>query len=57
MQHSSVVSVLRECAGAQPVADVVLVPPGSIPATTRGKIRRAARVEQYRRRGLTRLDA
>ena len=32
------------------VADLVLVPPGSIPTTTSGKIRRAACVEQYRRR-------
>lgn len=30
------------------VADLVLVPPGSIPTTTSGKIRRAACVEQYR---------
>ena len=29
------------------VADLVLVPPGSIPTTTSGKIRRAACVEQY----------
>ncbi|MGD1170500.1 fatty-acid--AMP ligase FAAL21/FadD21 [Mycobacterium seoulense] len=39
------------------VADLVLVPPGSIPTTTSGKIRRAACVEQYRRRQFTRLDA
>ncbi|OBH10141.1 fatty-acid--AMP ligase FAAL21/FadD21 [Mycobacterium sp. E1747] len=39
------------------VADLVLVPPGSIPTTTSGKIRRAACVEQYRRQGFTRLDA
>lgn len=38
------------------VADLVLVPPGSIPTTTSGKIRRAACVEQYRRRQFTRLD-
>ena len=30
------------------VADLVLVPPGSIPITTSGKVRRAACVEQYR---------
>ena len=30
------------------VADLVLVPPGSIPTTTSGKIRRAACAEQYR---------
>ena len=39
------------------VADLVLVPPGSIPTTTSGKIRRAACVEQYRQRQFTRLDA
>jgi fatty acid CoA ligase FadD21 len=39
------------------VADLVLVPPGSIPTTTSGKIRRAACVEHYRRRAFTRLDA
>ncbi|MBV8785157.1 MAG: AMP-binding protein [Mycobacterium sp.] len=39
------------------VADLVLVPPGSIPTTTSGKIRRAACVEQYRGRQFTRLDA
>ncbi len=39
------------------VADLVLVPPGSIPTTTSGKIRRAACIEQYRRRAFTRLDA
>lgn len=39
------------------VADLVLVAPGSIPTTTSGKIRRAACVEQYRRRQFARLDA
>ncbi|GFG64900.1 putative fatty-acid--CoA ligase fadD21 [Mycobacterium kubicae] len=39
------------------VADLVMVPPGSIPTTTSGKIRRAACVEQYRRQEFTRLDA
>lgn len=38
------------------VADLVLVPPGSIPTTTSGKIRRAACVEQYRRQQFARLD-
>lgn len=38
------------------VADLVLVPPGSIPTTTSGKIRRAACVEQYRLQQFTRLD-
>jgi fatty acid CoA ligase FadD28 len=39
------------------VADLVLVPPGSIPITTSGKVRRAACVEQYRRAQFVRLDA
>jgi len=38
------------------VGDLVLVPPGSIPTTTSGKIRRAACVQQYRRDQFTRLD-
>ncbi len=39
------------------VADLVLVPPGSIPITTSGKVRRAACVEQYREGQFVRLDA
>ncbi|MBO0678423.1 AMP-binding protein [Mycolicibacterium sp. S2-37] len=39
------------------VADLVLVPPGSIPTTTSGKIRRAACVEHYRHARFSRLDA
>lgn len=39
------------------VADLVLVPPGSIPITTSGKIRRSACVEVYQRQQFTRLDA
>jgi fatty acid CoA ligase FadD21 len=39
------------------VGDVVLVPAGSIPITTSGKIRRAACVEQYRHDQFARLDA
>lgn len=39
------------------VGDLVLVPPGSIPTTTSGKIRRAACVEQYRQDQFIRLDA
>jgi fatty acid CoA ligase FadD21 len=39
------------------VDDLVLVPHGSIPTTTSGKIRRAACVEQYRQDQFTRLDA
>jgi long-chain fatty acid adenylase/transferase FadD26 len=38
------------------VADLVLVPPGSIPITTSGKIRRSACVERYRTDGFKRLD-
>ncbi|HUO39531.1 MAG TPA: AMP-binding protein [Mycobacterium sp.] len=38
------------------VADLVLVPPGSIPITTSGKVRRSACVEQYRLDGFSRLD-
>ena len=38
------------------VSDLVLVPAGSIPITTSGKIRRAACVEQYRGGRFTRLD-
>jgi fatty acid CoA ligase FadD21 len=57
MQNSSVVSLPRERAGLQNVADLVLLPPGSIPATPSGKIRRAACVDEYRQRGFTWLDA
>ncbi|WP_282957016.1 AMP-binding protein [Mycobacterium kubicae] len=39
------------------VGELVLVPPGSIPITTSGKIRRAACVEMYRQDQFTRLDA
>ncbi|MBP1817085.1 AMP-binding protein [Mycobacterium sp. OAE908] len=39
------------------VADLVLVPPGSIPTTTSGKVRRHACVEQYRHGRFARLDA
>jgi long-chain fatty acid adenylyltransferase FadD28 len=39
------------------VADLVLVPPGSIPITTSGKIRRAQCVELYRQHEFARLDA
>ena len=38
------------------VADLVLVPPGSIPITTSGKVRRRACVEQYRQDQFARLD-
>lgn len=39
------------------IADLVLVPPGSIPITTSGKVRRAACVDQYRQGEFARLDA
>ena len=39
------------------VGDLVLVPPGSIPTTTSGKIRRAACIEQYRQDQFIRVDA
>lgn len=39
------------------VSDLVLVPAGSIPTTTSGKIRRAACAEQFRQGRFTRLDA
>jgi fatty acid CoA ligase FadD28 len=39
------------------VADAVLVPPGSIPITTSGKVRRAACAEHYRHGRFARVDA
>jgi fatty acid CoA ligase FadD28 len=39
------------------VADLVVVPPGSIPTTTSGKVRRSACIEQYRHGRFARLDA
>jgi long-chain fatty acid adenylase/transferase FadD26 len=38
------------------LADLVLVPPGSIPITTSGKVRRSACAERYRQDEFTRLD-
>jgi len=38
------------------VADLVVVPPGSIPTTTSGKVRRSACVEHYRHGRFARLD-
>jgi long chain fatty acid CoA FadD26 len=38
------------------VADLVLVPPGSIPITTSGKVRRSACAERYRQEKFSRLD-
>jgi fatty acid CoA ligase FadD21 len=53
---SDVTSAISNTHGVN-VGDLVLVPPGSIPTTTSGKIRRAACVEQYRRDQFMRLDA
>ncbi len=53
---SNVTSAISNAHGLN-VEDLVLVPPGSIPTTTSGKIRRAACVEQYRQEQFTRLDA
>ncbi|MBU9763073.1 AMP-binding protein [Mycobacterium sp. TNTM28] len=39
------------------VSDLVLVPPGSIPITTSGKVRRSSCVEEYQRNRFARLDA
>jgi long-chain fatty acid adenylyltransferase FadD28 len=39
------------------LADLVVVPPGSIPTTTSGKVRRSACVEHYRDGRFARLDA
>jgi fatty acid CoA ligase FadD28 len=39
------------------IADLVLVPPGSIPITTSGKVRRASCVEHYRLGQFDRLDS
>ena len=38
------------------VADLVLVPPGSLPITTSGKVRRSTCAKRYRRDEFTRLD-
>jgi fatty acid CoA ligase FadD21 len=53
---SDVTSAISNAHGLS-VGDLVLVPPGSIPTTTSGKIRRAACVDQYRQDQFTRLDA
>jgi fatty acid CoA ligase FadD21 len=53
---SDVTSAVSNAHGLN-VEDLVLVPPGSIPTTTSGKIRRAACVEQYQLDQFTRLDA
>ncbi|WP_217696683.1 AMP-binding protein [Mycobacterium sp. GA-1841] len=53
---SEVTSAISNAHGLN-VGDLVLVPPGSIPTTTSGKIRRAACAEQYRQDEFARLDA
>src|ERR1700733_11816530 len=53
---SDVTSAISNAHGLN-VGDVVLVPAGSIPTTTSGKVRRAACVEQYRHDQFARLDA
>jgi fatty acid CoA ligase FadD21 len=54
--RSDVTSAISNAHGLN-VGDVVLVPAGSIPITTSGKIRRAACVERYRQDQFARLDA
>jgi fatty acid CoA ligase FadD21 len=54
--RSEITSAISNAHGLN-VGDVVLVPAGSIPTTTSGKIRRAACVEQYRQDQFARLDA
>ena len=53
---SDVTSAITKAHGLT-VGDLGLVPPGSIPTTTRGKIRRAACAEQYRQDQFTRLGS
>ncbi|MEW5812157.1 MAG: AMP-binding protein [Actinomycetota bacterium] len=53
---STVTSAISTVHGLS-VEDLVLVPPGSIPTTTSGKVRRAACVEHYRADQFERLDA
>jgi fatty acid CoA ligase FadD21 len=53
---SDITSAISNAHGLN-VGDLVLVPPGSIPTTTSGKIRRAACVAQYRQDEFVRLDA
>ncbi len=50
-----VASAIKKSHGVR-VADLVLVPPGSIPITTSGKVRRSASAERYRRDEFSRLD-
>jgi fatty acid CoA ligase FadD21 len=54
--NSDVTSAISNAHGLN-VADLVLVPPGSIPTTTSGKIQRAACAELYRLNQFSRLDS
>jgi fatty acid CoA ligase FadD21 len=54
--RSDVTSAISNAHGLN-VGDIVMVPAGSIPITTSGKVRRAACVEQYRQDQFARLDA
>jgi fatty acid CoA ligase FadD28 len=54
--RSEVASVVYDAHGLS-ITDLVLVPPGSIPITTSGKVRRASCVEYYRGGQFDRLDA
>jgi long-chain fatty acid adenylase/transferase FadD26 len=62
MQHKlrtvrqQVTSAISKSHGLR-VADLVLVPPGSIPITTSGKIRRSSCIEVYRQDEFSRLDS
>ncbi len=53
---SDVTSAISNAHGLN-VEDLVLVPPGSIPTTTSGKVRRSACVDHYRQDQFERLDA
>ncbi|PQD98790.1 acyl-CoA synthetase [Mycobacterium sp. EPG1] len=53
---SDVTSAISNAHGLN-VEDLVLVPPGSIPTTTSGKVRRSACVDHYRQDQFDRLDA
>ncbi|MCB0948290.1 MAG: AMP-binding protein [Mycobacterium sp.] len=53
---SDVTSAVSNVHGLK-VEDLVLVPPGSIPTTTSGKVRRSACIESYRHDQFVRLDA
>jgi long-chain fatty acid adenylase/transferase FadD26 len=54
--RAQVTSAISKSHGLR-VADLVLVPPGSIPITTSGKIRRSSCIEVYRQDEFSRLDS